>query len=96
MDLLKNIYFIIKCLHLLRGHSCEHLVFNPKGPINCVSLNNQPCKARPTLVNINYNQPLFYPLTISVNNCGGGCNTMDDPYARVRARIKVKIESARV
>ena len=26
----------------------ESLVYNPKGPIRCVSLNNQPCQARPT------------------------------------------------
>ena len=25
----------------------------------------------------------FYPFTGSVNKCGGSCNTINDPYARV-------------
>ena len=29
------------------------LAFNSKEPIKCVSLKNQSCQARPTLVNIN-------------------------------------------
>ena len=25
---------------------------------------------------------LLYPYTVSVNKCGGSCNTIEDPYAR--------------
>ena len=25
---------------------------------------------------------LLYPYTVSVNKCGGSCNTIDDPFAR--------------
>ena len=27
----------------------------------CISMNNQECKIRPEIININSNEPLFYP-----------------------------------
>ena len=60
---------------------CYSLIFNSKGPIKCVSLNNQPWQARPTPVNINSNEPLFYPFIFSFNKCGGSCKTITGPYA---------------
>ena len=61
-----------------------------KGPIKCVPLNNQPCQARPTIVNKNYDETLFYPFNVSVNKCGGMFDTIDDSYARVYVPKKVK------
>ena len=66
------------------------LDFNSKGPIKCVSLNNQLCQARPTLVNINFNQPHFYPLTVTANKCSESCNAIDDRYAQIWVPNKVK------
>ena len=51
-----------------------------------LTLNNRPCQARPTLVNINSDETLFYPFTESVDKCGGSCNTIDDQYARVQIK----------
>ena len=31
------------------------------------------------------------PFTVSVNKCGGSCNTSDDPYVRVSVPDKVKL-----
>ena len=45
---------------------------------------------RATLLNINSNETLSYPFTVSVNKCGGSCNTIDDPHARVWVPNKVK------
>ena len=61
---------------------CESLASNSKRPIKFVSLNNQLCQARPTLVDINSKETLCYPYTVSVNNCGGSRHTIDDPYSR--------------
>ena len=66
------------------------LVSNSKGPIKCLILNNRPCKARSTLVNINSDETIFYQFTVTVNKCGGSCNTIDDPYTRVCVPNKVK------
>ena len=41
---------------------------------------NQPCQARPTIVDINSNETFFYPFTVSVYKPGDSCNTTDDPY----------------
>ena len=59
----------------------EPLASSFEKSIKCVSLNNRPCQARPTLVDINSNETLFYSFTVSVTKCGGSCNTTDDPYA---------------
>ena len=68
----------------------ESLIFISEGHIICVFLNNQPCQVRPTLVEAHPNETLFYPFTVSFNKCGGSCNTLDYPYARVYVPNKVK------
>ena len=52
---------------------------NYKELIKCVTLNNQPCKAR--IEAINSDESLFYPLTVSVNTYSGSCNAIDDLHA---------------
>ena len=52
-------------------------------PLNCVSVNNQLCKVRPEIININSNEPLFYPYSIKVNKCSGSCNNINDPYSKM-------------
>ena len=61
-----------------------------KEALKCVSVNNQPRKARPTIVNISSNETLLYPFTVSVDKCGRSCNTIDDPYPRVCVSNKVE------
>ena len=53
------------------------------GALNCVSMNNQECKIRPKIVDINSNNPMFYPFSIKVNKCSGNCNIINDPYAKI-------------
>ena len=38
--------------------------------IKCVSLENRPCQAKLTLVDVNSNEPHYYLFTVSVNKCG--------------------------
>ena len=51
--------------------------------LECVSMNNQECKIRTEIININTNEPLFYPYSIKINKCRGSCNTINDPYAKI-------------
>ena len=67
----------------------ESLAFNSKGHIKCVSLNNRPCQSRPTLANINSNEPLYYQFTIIINKCGRSYNSIDASYAQVYVPDKV-------
>ena len=49
-------------------------------PLKCVSMNNKECNIRPEIININSNEPTFYPYSIKVNKCSGSCNNINDPY----------------
>ena len=51
--------------------------------LECISVVNQKCMARPKIIQTNANEPVFYPLSIKVNKCGGDCNTINDPMAKL-------------
>ena len=59
-------------------------------PLECVSINNQECKIRPEIVNVNSNEPVFYPFSIKTSKCSGNCNNISDPYAKLCAPDVVK------
>ena len=40
-------------------------------PLECVSMKNQECKVRSEIVNVNSNEPLFYPFNIKTSKCSG-------------------------
>ena len=46
-------------------------------------MNNQECKIRPEIININTNEPVFYPYSIKISTCKGSCNTINDSYAKI-------------
>ena len=54
------------------------------------------CKIRAQVVNINSDNPFFYPYNIEVNKCSGSCNNINDPYSKfcvpnVAKNINVKV-----
>ena len=51
--------------------------------LECISMNNQECKVRPETVNVNSNEPVFYPFSIKTNKCSASCNNINDPYAKL-------------
>ena len=54
------------------------------------SMNNQPCKARPEIINVSSNNPVFYPFSIKTSKCSGNCNNINDPYAKICAPNVIK------
>ena len=56
-------------------------IFLNVNPLDCVSMNNQGCKTRTKIRNINNNEPVFYLFNIKVNKCSGSCNNINNPYA---------------
>ena len=52
-------------------------------PLSCISMNNQACKVRPEIVNVNSNEAVFYPFSIKTSKCSGSCNNINDPYAKI-------------
>ena len=51
--------------------------------LNCISMNNQECKVRPQIVNVNSDEPVFYPFSIKTSKCSGSCNNISNPYAKI-------------
>ena len=58
--------------------------------LSCISMNNQECKARSQIVNVNSNNPIFYPFSIKTSKCNGNCNNINDPYAKMCVSDVVK------
>ena len=51
--------------------------------LNCTSIKNQECKVRPEIINVNNKEPVFYPFNIKTSKCGGSCNNINGPYAKI-------------
>ena len=51
--------------------------------LECVSMNNQEFKVRPEIVNVNSDEPVFFPFSIRTSKCSGSCNNINDPYAKL-------------
>ena len=51
--------------------------------LECILMKNQECKARPEIININSNNPIFYPFSVKLNRSSGNCHNINDPYARI-------------
>ena len=45
-------------------------------------MNNQECKARPKIINVYNNEPVFYPDSIKLSKCSESCSNINDPYAK--------------
>ena len=59
-------------------------------PLSCISLKNQDCKVRSKIVDINSNNPIFYPFSIKINECIGSCNNINNPNAKICVPDTVK------
>ena len=45
-------------------------------------MNNQECKIRPEIVNLNSDEPVFYSYSVKISKCSGSCNNTNNPYAK--------------
>ena len=57
--------------------------FTSVNSLSSISMNNQLCKARPEITNVNSNNPIFYLFSIKTSKCSGNCNNINDPYAKI-------------
>ena len=53
-------------------------------------MNNEECKIRSEIINVNPNEPMFYPYSITINKYKGSCNTINDPYAKLCVPDNIK------
>ena len=49
--------------------------FTNANSLSCISMNNQECKTRPQVVNVNGDEPAFFPFSIEATKCSGSCGS---------------------
>ena len=64
--------------------------------LECISMNNQECKARPKIIDVKNNELVFYHYSIKVNKCIESYSNINDPYAKlcipdIAKNINVKV-----
>ena len=59
-------------------------------------MKNQECKARPHVVNVNSNNPIFYYFSIKTSKCSGNWNNINNPYAKICVPNVIKILNVKV
>ena len=64
--------------------------------LECLLINNQECKTRTKIININNNEPVFYPFSIKVNKYSESCNNINNPYAKLCVPDVVKNLNAKI
>ena len=50
--------------------------------LSCISVKNQECETRPQIVNVNGDEPLFFPFSIETSKYSGSCN-INHLYAKI-------------
>ena len=46
-------------------------------------MKNQEWRVRPEIINVNSNEPMFYPFSIKTSKRSGSCNNINNPYAKI-------------
>ena len=64
--------------------------------LSCILMNNQECKVRPNIVNVNGDDPVFFPYSIKTSKCSVSCNNFINLLAEfcvtdVIKNLKVKV-----
>ena len=74
-------------IELLTFSSSLPRVTNASDRPKCLSLNDKPSMARPTLIDLNLIELEYYPFMISLDKFNGNCNVLS-PKIFVPKRIK--------
>ena len=64
--------------------------FTNANSLNCISMNNEECKTRPKVVNVNGYEPVLFPFSIGASKCSGSCKNINSPYSRICVPDDVK------
>ena len=51
--------------------------------LKCISMNNQERKVKPQIVNVNDEEPVFFPFSIKISKYSDSSNNINDPYAKL-------------
>ena len=65
-------------------------------PLKSISMNNQECKVRPEIVNVNSDESVFFPFSIKTSRSKGNYNNINTPYAKLSVPDVVKNTNLKV
>ena len=69
----KKLFFVV--LTVLSG-------FTKANSLSFISMNNEECKARPQVVNVNGDESVIFPFSTETSKCSGSCNNINYPYVK--------------
>ena len=73
----------IKMFGIIKKVFVATMSFFSCNTLTCVSMNNQECKIRPEIININSNEPC----SVNINKCSGSFNNINDQYAKTMCSL---------
>ena len=68
------------------------ILSNFANALNCISMKNQECKTRPQVINVNGDEPVFFPFSSQTSKCSASCNNVNYPYAKIFVPIYKKFK----
>ena len=57
--------------------------FKNANSLSCISMNNEECKTRLQVINVNGDELVFFPFSIETSKCSGSCNNINYPYVNI-------------
>ena len=55
--------------------------------LSCISVTNKKCKVGPEIINVNTDEPVFFPFSTKTSKCIGSCNNISDSYAKISVPV---------
>ena len=50
-------------------------------------MTNKKCKVGPEIINVNTDEPVFFPFSTKTSKCSGSCNNISDSYAKISVPV---------
>ena len=69
------------------------LSFSESLATKCVSLDNEPCMTKPTLVDLNHIELDYYSFIMNLDKCNGSCHVADNLYTMFQVKEKSRFWS---
>ena len=64
--------------------------FKNANSLSCISMNNEECKTRLQVINVNGDELVFFPFSIETSKRSGSCNNINYPYVNICVTDVVK------
>ena len=76
-------YYDIRIFRIIKQIFVVAMSFLSCNALECVSMNNQECKIRPEIININSDEPC----SVNINKFSGSFNNINDQYAKTMCSL---------